>query len=141
DDFALYALSPSSGLGREVYRRRRSLPLEWDVSRDGSRIAVPVDGRVVELVSTATGARELLDIPMYAESVAWLPSGAALLATGFDVALTRATVRRLDLAGGAVALLPQEAVWFAHPQVSPDGTTLAYSMKAYDDDLWIADGL
>jgi Tol biopolymer transport system component len=141
DDFVLYEMSPSSGLGREVYRRRRSLPLEWDVSRDGSRVALPIDGRVLELVSTGTGAHEILAIPMYAESVAWLPSGAGLVATGFDASLTMSTVRRVDLVGGAVPLVTQEAVWFAHPQVSHDGATLAYSMKAYDDDLWIVDGL
>ena len=146
---AFSAFEPLQGKAREVARVNLKRPLmyptdkptyDWDLSPDGSRLAVvlwnPTEGRI-QLIPVAGGkAREvILDGWVGISSVSWAPDG-----RGLFVCTYRAdpTLLYVDLRGSTQVL---RTWWRAVPQrgvvPSPDGRYLAVEGGTGDRSVWM----
>jgi Tol biopolymer transport system component len=119
--------------------------LSWDLSPDGSRIAVT---QFALLGSGLLGLRVLtladkttLEIPVKdgynPTGVAWSAGGTDLLITNF--AIRGGTLLDVDLAGRAHVLrdLFGKGGYFASPHISPDGRQLAFAEATSGSNIWI----
>jgi WD40 repeat protein len=99
----------------------------FDVSPDGTAIAVASDDRkVVPALETSSGAR-LFDFPASAEvdEVSWSPDGRLLAMAAHD----DGTIV-VDRAGDVVARLPEPGFEVLRARFSPDGRWIAVAMQA-----------
>jgi Tol biopolymer transport system component len=119
--------------------------LSWDLSPDGSRIAVapfaffgrgPWNLRVLTLADKTTREIPLKDW-YNPTGVAWSARGTDLLIT--DFAIRGGTLLDVDLAGRAHVLraLLDKGKYFASPRVSPDGRQVAFAEATSGSNIWI----
>ena len=112
---------------------------EWDLSPDGSTVALVMMGFEVTLLpldGSAAGSVEL-DAIGKLSFVSWEPDGqgfylAAREWDGFRYALVHS-----DLEGRSVVLHSTDNAWLGQPSVSPDGSRLAFAHQEYDSDVWL----
>ena len=101
------------------------------VSPDGSRLAMLFDGRI-EVRDTSTGAvldtvQDLVDI----NSVSFAPDGRLVFAHGAPW-----RIDTLDAQGVRGTLVPSVHTWVAQVAVSPDGSSVAWTLGSEHEDLW-----
>jgi Tol biopolymer transport system component len=135
-ELLFYALDPVRGKGRLLGKTDRWIPRlnswAWDVSPDGSRLAVVGPGN--RILTFTDGAWH--EIPVEArwapEYIAWAADGEGLFAT------TPQEILRITTAGKVnVAMHNDRAQWPAVPLPSPDGKHLAFQAQTYDFNAWM----
>jgi hypothetical protein len=135
-------LDPRTGvIGPLVLRSRLPSPeYAWDVSWDGSAIALPQKTAAsVILVDVARGAtREIRIQPsMQVQSVTFAPDGKHLFVTASDVDGVPTGVARVDLQGDAQVLWRGTVTWLTRPLVSSDGRSLGFRSRTYAGDAYM----
>lgn len=112
--------------------------LVWDLSPDGSRIAVthrtPQIGkiRIVDLKTAAV--REFSIDQASLDSIGWTADGQALFVTSYSS--KEETLLRVALDGKS-RVLYRFSAWFERPFPSPDGRYLAFGQLQYDCNVWM----
>jgi eukaryotic-like serine/threonine-protein kinase len=149
NDLSFYSFDPQRGKGKLLGKLvvRLYFGWDWDVSPDGSRLAVI--GRLnrggqieVLTVSNSTwheiSPKPPLELPVY---IAWSADG-----KGFFVTTWKGDTLRLDhvtLVGRAEQLLGGPGIHVEEMQKalpSPDGKHLAYEALTYDSNVWVLEG-
>ncbi len=137
-ELLFYELDPIRGrasrmLGKTDRWAPRMLSWAWDVSPDGSRLAVVSSGN--NILTLANGAWH--EIPVAArwdtDYIAWTADGAGFFVTSSTFDLLHVTT------GGKVSVLSHNdrAQWPAWPVPSPDGKYLAFQAQTYDFNAWM----
>jgi hypothetical protein len=144
DTLAFQTLDPTTGAVRDLFRSERVQDHDWDVSPDGSVIAIPLERSAIAVFDARTGQslREI-PVPFIPASLAWSggPGEPGWFITATSASRTSALVVFTTLKGKSTTLVEDHSDWFSHPAASVDGRWLAYTVKRHDNDLWIADGL
>lgn len=146
-EIAFYALDPIGGKGNQLAHvslgRLSMLGWPgWDISPDGSRLAVPE-------VLSGSHAPAILIVPLRGqagklirvkgdwliESVGWTADGNALLASLWSANASR--IARIGL-NGASRVLFQRNQWglLYWPQASPDGRYVSFTAQNWECDIW-----
>jgi Tol biopolymer transport system component len=141
DWYVFYRLDPVTGRDRELARTRwiHSDPGDWDLSMDGSTIAIPYHGGEsarIRLVSLDTpGEREFTvpDLPSL-NRVAWGAFGKGLFAS-VNAKPSGTELYWVDLSGGSRPL--HRTTIESWPAPSPDGTRLAFVDRTRDQNAWL----
>jgi Tol biopolymer transport system component len=136
-ELLFYALDPVRGkgslLGKTDHWAPRMLSWAWDVSPDGSRLAVVSSGN--NILTLANGVWR--EIPIAArwepDYIAWASDGAGFFVTSSTLDLLHVTT------AGKVNVLSHndQAQWPADPVPSPDGKYLAFQAQTYDFNAWM----
>lgn len=134
-------LDPRTGaIGPLIARRRLPSPeYTWDVSWDGSVIALPQKSTSgVILVDVARGASGEVQVTpsMQVQSVTFAPDGKHLFVTAVDVGGASYGVARVDLQGDAEILWQDTQTWLTRPVVSSDGRALGFRSRTYEGDAY-----
>jgi hypothetical protein len=141
DWYAFSRLDPITGQGRELARTPwiHSDPGDWDLSMDGSTIAIPHHGgksagvRLVSLDKPAERELTIPDLPSLKRAV-WDASGKGLFASVAAPAFGT-EFYWVDLSGRSHLLLRTlDESW---PVPSPDGTHLAFVDRTRDQNAWL----
>jgi Tol biopolymer transport system component len=136
-ELLFYALDPVRGKGRLLGRTDRWAPRlltwAWDVSPDGSRLAVVCSGN--NILTLANGAWHEIPVEPRWETdyIAWTADGGGFFVTASTLDLLHIT------AAGKVNVLSHNdrAQWPAVPVPSPDGKYLAFQAQTYDFNAWM----
>ncbi|HXM43063.1 MAG TPA: winged helix-turn-helix domain-containing protein [Bryobacteraceae bacterium] len=138
-DLLFYALDPVRGKGSRLGKTDRWAPRmlswAWDVSPDGSRLAVVGSGN--NILTLANGVWH--EVPVAArwepDYIAWAADGGGFFATSSTLDLLHVTT------AGKVNVLSHNdhAQWPADPVPSPDGKYLAFQAQTYDFNAWMID--
>jgi hypothetical protein len=133
-----YKFDPIRGDKTEVARADVDGSSSWDVSTDGSKIALAElsrSSRIRILTTADAGAREvpIQGFRMIA-SVGWSADGASLFVTG-TVPEGGSALRHVSLDGRS-QLLYQADVWLERPIPSPDGRHLAFGQATSSNNVW-----
>jgi len=144
-NLVFYGLDPVRGKGRElgkVEAQTKNL-YGWDVSADGSRVAVVDYGHEgkIEILTLSDGAWH--EVPVGAtgglfQKIAWAADGKGLFVTAWfpdSFSLLHVT------AGGKVDSLLRNGhtQWICCPVPSPDGKYLAFRALTFDSNVWVID--
>jgi Tol biopolymer transport system component len=139
-ELSFYPLDPVRGKGRLLGKTDgwapRLLSWAWDVSPDGSRVAVVGSGNNGNNILTlANGAwHEIaVDARWGTEYIAWTADGQGFFVTAYKLDLLHITT------AGKVNVLSHNdhAQWPAWPVPSPDGKYLAFQAQTYDFNAWM----
>ena len=131
---------PQKGARREVTRlHTNQSTMSWDLSPDGSRIAVSefdVASARVRIIDVASGKIRDLLVPGQRrfESLAWTADGRGLWAT--CLYSTGTLLLRITLSGQSREVF-KSPMWFERPLPSPDGRYLAFGLKTIDSNAWL----
>lgn len=137
------SFDPIKGRAREMAKIDYGSPNapSWDLSPDGSRIAVPLydpsAGRIRIIPLTGGSPSDLVvkDWPCL-DDVSWSPDGKALYAS--SNCPTAATIVRVDLEGHASRLWQQRAAGALGRGIpSPDGRHLAIVHATFESNAWM----
>jgi Tol biopolymer transport system component len=140
------SFDPLKGRGREVARIERNStfsPPQWDLSPDGSRIAVGMynatDGRI-RIIPVAGGPPSDIVVKGWAgiEYVDWSPDAKALYASSRAAAGT--TLLRVDLQGRAERLWVDRSQYAGPGTPSPDGRHLLLAHWTLEGNVWMIEG-
>ena len=139
-ELSFYELDPLHGKGREVARCAiGTLRYGWDISPDGSRIAVASSlGTFIRTIELASGS--VRDVPVPAD---WLPQSVGWAADGKALFVTVYTPKafllgQVDLAGHAHVLLDKgTGQWLTQVVASPDGRYVAFGAQTWDSNVWL----
>ena len=139
------SFDPLKGRGREVARIERSptsIP-EWDLSPDGSRIAVGMynasAGRIRIIPVTGAPASDIV-VEGWAGIgyVDWSPDGKALYVSSSSTAGT--ALLRVDLQGRAQRLWADRKPYRVPGTPSPDGRHLLTALWTLEGNVWMIEG-
>jgi len=139
--YAVYAeFDPVRGRGREVARVKIEGVPPWDLSRDGTAIAlaVPSDSiATIRIISTRGGVpkRVTLDRPIGIQSIAWAADGQSW----FVVCRTSESdwrLTRVKIDGTTSSLTPRQQ-WMYDAAASPEGRYVAYTSNTVDGNIWL----
>jgi Tol biopolymer transport system component len=140
------AFDPEHGRGKEVYRVEHPTAASniWDVSPDGTRLAIPrANGPILIQPIRGGGAPSEVSIagcdPV---TPAWSADGKGLFVS-VDCNADDAPFRlyHVTLDGRASLLWKDPSLYILEPVPSPDGQRLAIAVKHSDDDVWVLDGV
>jgi hypothetical protein len=140
------SFDPLKGRGREVSRIERnptSMPPQWDLSPDGSRIAVGMynasEGRI-RIIPVAGGPASDIVVKGWAgiEYVDWSPDAKALYVSSRAAAGT--TLLRVDLQGRAERLWVDRSQYAGPGTPSPDGRHLLLAHWTLEGNVWMIEG-
>jgi Tol biopolymer transport system component len=140
------SFDPLKGRGREVARIERnpaSAPPQWDLSPDGSRIAVGMynasEGRIHTIPVTGRPAFDIV-VEGWAgiEYVDWSPDGKALYVSSRSTA--GAALLRVDLRGRAERLWAERIPYSVPGTPSPDGRHLLLAHWTTQGNVWMIEG-
>ena len=130
---------PVDGQKREVAKLGAREPPPWDLSPDGSTLAIAITSqdsiRSIRLVSTTgTAAREIrLERAVLGASMAYGADGHSwLLVEGGDIW----RLVHVDERGGVRALIPGQ-LWMYSVAASPDGRRIAYTSNTGQGNIWL----
>ncbi len=140
--YFFYYLDPESGRGKEI----GNLGMEeatWSIAPDGSRIVIGEmnGGRSsVNIMSLPSGQMETLqfkDRRWNVQIAVWSPDVSKIYATGVGASDNEFAIVEVDLEGNVKVLAehPGSTAWFYNPVVSPDGRTLAFNERAFQQDM------
>jgi len=150
------SFDPLKGRGREVARIERNLasaPPQWDLSPDGSRIAVGMPSRIPGLLQYNASEGRIHIIPVTGgpasdivvegwagiEYVDWSPDGKALYASSRSTA--GVALLRVDLQGRAQRLWAERSQYYSVPGTpSPDGRHLLLARWNLQGNVWMIEG-
>ncbi len=136
-ELLFYGLDPVRGkgplLGKTDRWAPRMLSWAWDVSPDGSRLAVV--GAGINILTLANGAWHEIPVAAHWQTdyIAWAADGEGFFVTSSTLDLLHVTT------AGKVNVLSHNdrAQWPAWPVPSPDGKYLAFQAQTYDFNAWI----
>jgi serine/threonine-protein kinase len=117
----------------------------WNLSPDGRTLAIAKAHpyRIVfhDLVDE-TEIERSIDKGKYSY-LAWAPTGDKVYLTGatWDEEGYKHSLVAMDLEGNQEILWTSETTYLSAPTPSPDGRYVAFGGIAYDDDVWLLDGL
>jgi Tol biopolymer transport system component len=140
------SFDPLKGRGREVAsieRNPTSMPPQWDLSPDGSRIAVGMynasEGRI-RIIPVAGGPAFDVVVEGWAgiEYVDWSPDGKALYVSSRSTAGT--ALLRVDLQGRAQRLWAERSQYSSPGTPSPDGRHLLLAHWTTQGNVWMIEG-
>ena len=129
---------PLQGLGRELARTTAgTLPL-WDLSPDGTKVAIvsedsPLVIRTLSL-HDASSNDIALDQKFEVASLAWTADGTGWLVIG--VTNDVFNLYRVDATGKTTPLLPKQ-LWMYSSAASPDGRHVAFTVNTVDGNVWM----
>jgi len=136
------AFDPIKGRGREVTRiaTKPGFPYNWDVSPDGSLIALEIPARDNRIRLLPLAGGEPRDLVVngwsgFSEGPDWTPDG-----KGFYVGISSpkgATLLYIDLIGHARAVWEQKGSFRIWGVPSPDGRHLAILGRTVDSNVWM----
>jgi len=140
------SFDPLKGRGREVARIERnptSAPPQWDLSPDGSRIAVGMynasEGRI-RIIPVTGGPASNIVVEGWAgiDYVDWSPDGKALYVSSRSTA--GAVLLRVDLQGRAQRLSAERSQYAVPGTPSPDGRHLLLAHWTLGGNVWMIEG-
>jgi eukaryotic-like serine/threonine-protein kinase len=140
------SFDPLKGRGREVARIERnpaSAPPQWDLSPDGSRIAVGMynasEGRI-RIITVGDGLASDIVVTGWAgiDYVDWSPDGKALYVSSRSTAGT--ALLRVDLQGRAQRLWAERNPYSVPGTPSPDGRHLLLARRNLQGNVWMVEG-
>jgi len=136
-----YQLDPVRGRADRLLgkvERRNNMMFSWDVSPDGSRLAVvDSDNRILTL--TEGRWDEIRVEPRWSalQNIAWAADGKGFFATTATFHLLHVTT-----AGQVNVLLHNDRTqWLSDPVPSPDGKYLAFQGQTFDFNAWVIENL
>jgi hypothetical protein len=140
---AFFEFDPIRGKGREVARiphRHRGGSSSWDLSPDGSRLAVIDSGEeqaLVKLLPLNGGQSSELTVKGWTglRELDWSPDGKGLYVSSLTT--QRATVLRVSLDGHVTPLWEANSMPDTCGRPSPDGRHLAIAVWATQSNAWI----
>jgi len=136
-ELLFYALDPVRGKGRLLGKTGgwapRLLSWAWDVSPDGSRLAVMGTGNRILILADGVWHEIPVATQWGADYIAWAADGEGFFATTSKLDLLHITT------SGKVSELTHNdrAQWPAEPVPSPDGRYLAFQSQTYDFNAWM----
>jgi len=136
-----------TGPGRELMRiDAEGTPgfIDWDLSPDGSRIALPLEGsqsivRILNLETTEVANKEIRP-GCTLQFASWRPDGQAVFVTAMCAGENQYKLFLSELEGSTHLLMESPNEWIGNPVVSPDGRRLAFSIKSQTVDVWLLEG-
>ena len=136
-DLLFYALDPVRGKGRLLGKTDRWAPRllswAWDVSPDGSRLAVVGPGNNIRIL--ADGAWHEIAVAAHwgTDYIAWAADGEGFFVTSYKLDLLHIAT------SGKVSVLTHNdrAQWPAEPVPSPYGKYLAFQSQTNDFNAWL----
>jgi serine/threonine protein kinase len=136
DHLVLSVLDPRRGKGKEVATVATVFRSEWDLSPDGTKVAL-IDGKdSIKIVTIATGKTDEIQLKQkyYLRwGIAWSANGKTLFASGESDAGN--ALVSIDSSGGLNVLKLERPGWHLGLRASPDGRYLAFSKRAFRSDL------
>jgi Tol biopolymer transport system component len=139
DDLVFYFLDPMQGRGEQIGKIKIPSAAAWDISADGSRLAVvggvvDYQGRIEVLTLGDHAWHEVSVEPGWGvpQSVAWTADGKGFFVTGWPPLLLHVTTT-----GRVSSLLRNANQWMYGPLPSPDGKHLAFMVRTYDANVWM----
>jgi len=138
------SFDPVLGRGRELMQvstRDIAHVLDWDLSPDGKRIAVPwVNGqlRLIDLATrqvTDQALRENCDI----QYVAWRADGRGVFATAICPGRSEYKLLMAPIGGTTEVLYESSNEWLGNPVPFADGKSLAFAVRPQKVDVWLLD--
>ena len=142
DELHLSSFDPSHGRGPELLRisiKPSPWFIDWDLSPDGTRVALPRwDGqvRVVDLSSQNT-ADLPIDRNCNVQSVSWNPAATGIFASAACPGKRAYKLFFLEINGASHLLYDSPNEWISSPVPSPDGSRLAFALKPQQADVWL----
>jgi serine/threonine protein kinase len=135
------------GPGRELMRiDAEGTPgfIDWDLSPDGSRVALPLEGsqsilRILNLDTNEVTNKEIRPgcNPQFAS---WRADGQAVFVTAMCSGENQYKLFLSELEGSTHLLLESPNEWMGNPVVSPDGRRLAFAIRSQTVDVWLLEG-
>jgi eukaryotic-like serine/threonine-protein kinase len=141
NELTLYELDPLRGKGKLLASvELGSRPYYgWDVSPDGSQIAVVSSiGSYIRTIDLTTAQTRDIKVPndWLLQSVGWAADGKAFFVTNWTPA--GFALGHVDLAGQSHVLLNKGIEqWMNSPIASPDGRYLAFTAQTWDSNVWL----
>ncbi len=138
-----FYLDPAKGRGEEIasivgYKGGQP---RWDLSPDGSKIAIVDDGDQrgeIRILSLADRRISTLQVPNrpHLQHISWAADGKSLFAVEFDLSVSLLSV---DANGTARVLyeIPENAGWISSIIPSPDGKRLAFTKRMTASDVML----
>ncbi|MGC9946000.1 MAG: hypothetical protein ABSF64_06475 [Bryobacteraceae bacterium] len=136
-ELLFYSLDTVRGKGRLLGKTDRWAPRmltwAWDVSPDGSRVAVLGSGDDILILANGAWHEVPVAARWQADYIAWTADGDGFFVTSFTLDLLHVTT------AGKVTVLSHNdrAQWPAWPVPSPDGKYLAFQAQTYDFNAWM----
>jgi Tol biopolymer transport system component len=137
DHLVLSLLDPRRGKGKEVATVATVSRSNWDLSPDGTRVAVSDGEDSIKIVTIATGKTDEIQPKQkyFLTDVAWSANGKTLFARAGSAKGADSLVS-IDSSGGVNVLkLERSGAWHLGLRASPDGRYLAFSKRAIRSDL------
>jgi Tol biopolymer transport system component len=144
-DYVFYSLDPVRGRGEQLGRVEVSYGTGWNISPDGSRLAL-VDphkyhGRIEVLTVRGHSWRELSTDPGWGDfqSIAWSADGKGFFVTSWLP--NSFNLLHVTLGGKVNPLLRNgHRQFMSNPLPSPDGKWLAFQGETTDSNVWLLEG-
>jgi DNA-binding winged helix-turn-helix (wHTH) protein/Tol biopolymer transport system component len=138
-----FYLDPVKGRGEEISRvvgYKGGQP-RWDLSPDGSKIAIVDDGEQkgeIRILNLADRRISVLRVRnrLHLQHISWAADGKSLFAVEFD---TSVCLLSIDANGASRVLyeIPEGAGWISSIMPSPDGKHLAFTKRATASDVML----
>jgi hypothetical protein len=118
--------------------------IDWDLSPDGSRVALPLEGsqsilRILNLDTNEVTNKEIRPgcNPQFAS---WRSDGQAVFVTAMCSGENQYKLFLSELEGSTHLLLESPNEWMGNPVASPDGRRLAFAIRSQTVDVWLLEG-
>lgn len=143
--YVFTSFEPLAGRGEELVRVEDKPPFTfWDLSPDGTRVALVHNENSIRLIELPGGAEAELsrDGWILGESVAWSADGESLFIDGGPLESTVYKKALLNVTlDGEVHVLRQKAnEWHIFPVPSPDGRFLAFGVVVFSGNVMMLEG-
>jgi serine/threonine protein kinase len=136
-----------TGPGRELIRidaERTPTFIDWDISHDGSKIAIPLWGTegMLQILNLATN--EVTNKHLWAgcnlQFASWRSDGQAVFVTAMCTGENQYKLFLSELEGATHVLFESPNEWIGNPVASADGRRLAFATKPQTIDVWLLEG-
>jgi len=139
------SFDPHVGRRRELMRfdaENTPFVVAWDLSPDGSRIALPMENGRLRILQLDT--RRVLDQEVQSKCrlqfANWLPEGNSLYVTATCAGEKQFKLFLVELGGKAQVLYESANQWLGNPVTAPDGKHLAFALKVESADVYLFEG-
>ena len=140
--YAFYDFDPLQGKGNELARIPDRPPFSnWDLSRDGGRIAmVHNDDNRIRVVALATGEEREITVKDWSgfEYISWAADGNGFyLNGGYARRASYPALIHVGFDGKVTSLRQNPNEWHVMPKLSPDGRYLAFAVMPFHGNVWM----